>query len=363
MKRIGVFGATGQAGRLICQLLLEMEDVEVLACARTPDKLAQLQASLDSAGTKLTTQAVDIHNSAGVGNVLDKVDLIVGATSQWQDGPVLAARAAESSTHYCGIYLSNSDKWKRLRKLHDLCIERGITIIDDCGTHPGLPAVMIRWMNKRTPLRGAWVGGKLDLEWDSLGLTDETVADFVSEIETTDPSVYAERTWKRGYRFTRQFDFGIGQGPKTCAPMLMEEMREVVETETLDSTGFYIAGFGPFFDNAIIPFSILLSKINRRMSRNLLWWGLRRFASRPGYAVVQLDGERADNAGFVKMTVSHDDPYFLTAVPVVATIQQVLTDPKPGTWTQATFVEPNTFFARLQSMGLRVRSENGLDGI
>ncbi len=361
MNRIGVFGATGQTGRLICQLLLEKEDVEVLACARTPEKLLKLQTSLDSLGTRLSTQVVDVHDSANVDSVLDKVDLIVGATSQWCDGPVLAARAAESSTNYCGIYLSNSEKWKRLRKLHDVCLERGVTIVDDCGTHPGLPAVMIRWISTRTPLRAAWVGGKFDLEWDSLGLTDETVADFVSEIETADPSVFSQGSWKKGYRLTRQFDFGVGQGPETCTPMLMEEIREVVETEPLDSTGFYIAGFGPLFDKAIIPLGILLSKFNRRMSGNLLWWGLRRFASRPGHAIVQLDGERADVSGTVKMTISHDDPYFLTAVPVVATIRQVLTAPKPGTWTQAAFVEPDQFVAHLQSMGLRVNSEYGLN--
>lgn len=361
MKRVGVFGATGQTGRLICQLLLEREDVEILACARTTEKLAKLQASLDSSGSRLSTQAIDLHDDAIVDGVVDEVDLIVGATSQWQDGLILAARAASSSTDYCGIYLSNADKWAQLRALHDTCLDRGVTVVDDCGTHPGLPAVMIRRIHVRTPLRSAWVGGKFDLQWDTLGLAEETVTDFVAEIETADPTVFIDGVWKRGYSLGRQFDFGAGRGPETCTPMLMEEIRELVETESIDSTGFYIAGFGPFIDYFIIPLSILLSKVNRRISRNLLWWGLRGYASRAGSAVVQLDGERADGAGPVKMTVSHDDPYFLTAVPVVATIQQVLTDPKPGVWTQAAFVEPDGFFESLQGMGLRVDTQTGTD--
>ena len=44
MKKIAVFGATGQAGRPICQLLLEEQEYEVIACSRTPEKLDKLKA-------------------------------------------------------------------------------------------------------------------------------------------------------------------------------------------------------------------------------------------------------------------------------------------------------------------------------
>ena len=148
MKKIAVFGATGQTGRLICQLLLDQDqDIQILACARTLEKLEKLQASLDSSGTRLTTHSIDLHNTAAVDSILGQVDLAVGATSQWQDGPALAARALEASIHYCGINLSNAEKWEQLRNMHDNSVERGISIVDDCGTHPGLPGAMIRWVN------------------------------------------------------------------------------------------------------------------------------------------------------------------------------------------------------------------------
>ena len=356
MKKIAVFGATGQTGRLICQLLLDQDqDIQILACARTLEKLEKLQASLDSSGTRLTTHSIDLHNTAAVDSILGQVDLAVGATSQWQDGPALAARALEASIHYCGINLSNAEKWEQLRNMHDNSVERGISIVDDCGTHPALPGAMIRWVNQRTRLRAAWVAGKFDLQWESLGLVEETITDFIAEIENADPSVFTDGHWKKGYSNTRQFDFGTGKGPETCTPMLMEEIHEVVQTESLQSTGFYIAGFGTFIDYVIIPLSLVLSKINRKLSRNLLWWGLRRHASRPSFALVQLDGEREDGTP-VKMTVAHDDPYYATAAPVVATILQALANPKPGVWTQAAFVETDAFFDSLQQMGLKVET-------
>lgn len=357
MRQIAIFGATGQTGRFICELLLGLEDIEVVACARTPEKLAKLQKSLEGSGARLSTRAVDLRSAADVDDIVRQVDLVVGATSQWQDGVALAARAAEQSTDYCGIYLSNPEKWERLRALEDVCVAHGAMAIDDCGTHPGLPGAMIRWFNQRAPLRAAWVGGKFDLEWDKLGLAYETVTEFIAEIETAEPSIFCSGEWKRGYSLTRDFDFGGDGRTDTCTPMLMEEIREVVETESLDSAGFYIAGFGRFIDYVVIPTSMALSKVSRKMSRDLLWWGLRRHASRPSFAVVQLDGERADGSGPVLMKVAHADPYYLTAVPVVATIQQALEDPKPGVWTQSSFVDPDLFFTRLREMGVQITTE------
>lgn len=357
MKRIAVFGATGHAGRLICELLLRVDEFEVVACSRTPDKLARLQATLGPSSPRLETRTVDLRSGVGLEQVLGQVDLVVGATSQWQDAPALAARAARSSAHYCGIYLSNHQKWQQLRALHETCVERDVMVIDDCGTHPGLPGVMIRWVNERTPLRAAWVGGKFDLQWDALRPSEETVSDFVSEIEMADPSTFTDGHWKRGYSLIREFDFGQGRDQVACTPMLMEEIREVAETGSLDTVGFYIAGFGPLMDYVLIPLSTALAKAHRGLSRNLLWWGLRRHASRPPFAVVRLDGERADGSGPVKMRVSHDDPYYATAVPLVATVVQALENPKPGVWTQASFVEPGPFFDTLKEMGLQVTAQ------
>ena len=280
--------------------------------------------------------------------------MIVGATSQWQDSLVLAKRAAEASTHYCGTYLSNAEKWHALRKLESICLDHETMIVDDCGTHPGLPAAMIRRIMLQTPLKAAWVGGKFDLEWSRLDLSIETATDFMSEIESTDPSLFLEGRWKRGYSHARQFKFKNSQKSNNCIPMLIEEIRELAQSGDLPSTGFFIAGFSTFFDYVIIPVSMLLNKFNRRASGKLLIWALRRFASRPRYAELKLDAEVEDSGKTVSMVISHDDPYFITAVPVVETIRQIFSSPKPGVWTQGMFVEPETFFDNLQQMGVDV---------
>ena len=176
----------------------------------------------------------------------------------------------------------------------------------------------------------------------------------MAEIETADPSIFVEGQWKRGYAQARQFKFQDEQESANCIPMLMEEMRELAQSGALPSTGFFIAGFSPFVDYVIIPVSMLLTKINRRASGKLLIWGLRRFASRPRCAVLQLEAEIEGSGDSVRMVVSHNDPYFITAAPVVETIRQVLSSAKPGVWTQRMFVEPETYFDNLQQMGIDV---------
>ena len=59
MMKIAVFGATGQAGRLICQQLLKEQNFKVITCARTTEKLEKLKAV-----EKALSQALESQESA-----------------------------------------------------------------------------------------------------------------------------------------------------------------------------------------------------------------------------------------------------------------------------------------------------------
>ncbi|WP_438454492.1 saccharopine dehydrogenase NADP-binding domain-containing protein [Vibrio alginolyticus] len=354
MKKIAVFGATGQTGRLICSLLLEHFEFQVIACARTEKSLVHLKTSLGYKGEVLTIRPVDINDSSNLDAIFSQVDLVVGATSQWNDSVTLATKAIKTSTHYCGTYLSHPNKWVKLRELEACCLENKTMIVDDCGTHPGIPAAMIRKIQQQRPLHTAWVGGKFDLEWDQLGLAADTVSDFISEIESTIPSIFDGGHWKHGYRYMRHFNFKGSSQQESCVPMLMEEIKELVQSGGLVSTGFFVAGFGFVVDYVIMPLSLVLSKVNHRSSRALFWWGLQRFASRPRQAILQLEAKVKGSNDTVNMVVSHDDPYFITAASVVEAIKQMFTSPQPGLWTQGSFVEPEGFFKGLKQMGVSI---------
>lgn len=352
--RIAVIGATGNAGRLITRLLLEDSSVEVNACARTEDGLRALEASLAPSAGTLRTTVVDVEGSRGLSEAASAADLLVGATSRAEHAPILASLAVEHGASYIGVYLSDPRKWRRLRRLQGRCVERRVTVLDDGGCHPGVPGAMIRLAAEEEGLSTAWVGAKFGLRWDRLDAASETIEDFLAEVEATDPSVFVDRAWVRGYRHVRSFDFGRGDGPVSCVPMCIEEIRELAESGTVESTGFFMAGFGPLMDYGVLPASMGLARLNRRLAAAVFSWGLRRLASKPEQADLLLDGTRRSDGSPVRVRVSHPDPYFLTAAPVVAAIHEMRAAPRPGVWTQAGFVEPRRFFRALGEMGVSV---------
>lgn len=152
MRQIAVFGATGYAGRWLTRLLLEDRDTEVTACARDETRLADLRASQADAPGTLKTQAADLGSDRDVESIVSRADLVIGATSRWIEGYRLATAALAQSTSYFGIYLSSAEKWRRLRRLHGECLDRGVMLIDDGGVPRELAAeTLILKANQKTP--------------------------------------------------------------------------------------------------------------------------------------------------------------------------------------------------------------------
>ena len=352
--RVAVLGATGQAGRTVSRLLLQEAAIDVVACGRNDERLDALAASLSGSGSALTTTVCELSDEARLREVLASVDVVVGATSRWTDGPRIATQAIEAGTSYLGLYLSSPQKWQQLRALEAASRDRGIAVVDDGGVHPGLPGSMIRFANDESPLASAWVGGKLSVNWRARRFAPETVRDFAAELGLMDPALMRDREWVRGYRHSRRFDFGDGRGPVSCVPMCLEEVREVAnEFPELQSTGFFIAGFGSVVDYGVLPLALALGSVRSRTASRILLWGLRQFASSSEDAALVLEGVALDGRR-ITLKVSHPDPYLLTGIPVVATIRQILAAPKPGVWTQSAFVEPRRFFQDVERLGASV---------
>ena len=78
MKKVAVFGATGQTGHIICELLLKDKAFEVIACARTTKKLERLKAKLDPSGDRLSLRTVDLQQGGDdLEQIINEADLIV----------------------------------------------------------------------------------------------------------------------------------------------------------------------------------------------------------------------------------------------------------------------------------------------
>jgi len=262
---------------------------------------------------------------------------------------------------YLDIQVSHT-KTQRLLAMDAQARAAGVTIVTDGGFHPGVPAAMVRYADQHLGgLERALVASVIAVDWAALRpLADSTVAEMMEEFRDFAYEEYRSGRWgSAGTQPT--FTFPDPFGPRKAAAMGLAEMHQLTQAKPgLRETGFYVGGFNPVVDYAMIPLAmagmrIAPDRLGPPLGR-LLHWGLLRFTRPPYGTMLQLDGNAAGQPPRTLMRISHPDAYFVTAAPTVAAALQILdgTARRPGAHTQAMLVEPVRFFADQAAMGLTV---------
>jgi len=118
--------------------------------------------------------------------------------------------------------------------------------------------------------------------------------------------------------------------------MSLEEMWALPEMLGLDELGFYGAGMNWFVDYLVIPAAFVLGKVQKGLGREILASlmvnALERFSPLQEEVVTVMEAVGKDGAvpNRVRITVRHNDAYFITAAPVVACVRQYLQEKIPS---------------------------------
>jgi len=357
--RIALLGGYGNAGRAVATLLRHHASSDILVLGRDPERArvaAHELRTVDGRGS-VDWAAADATRPGDLRRHLAPGDIIVVASSTIPETGGLADAALEVGCDWLDLNLPAAPKHAALKSRLARITGAGLCFVTDGGVHPGVPGALVRHAAAHMPLRRAWVAARFDVDWAALRFSRSTAEEFLDEISTAELRVLVDGYWVRGYRYARRFDFGPPLGASQCVPMYLPELMEVHDAlPTLEALGFFVAGFGPVADWAIMPLTALGARVlpwARTYFADLLAWGLATFSERTRGSAVVLAAEGVAGE-HLALRLFHEDPYVLTAAPVVATLLQWEEARRPGLHMQAMFVEPGRFLEDIGALGVMV---------
>lgn len=363
-----ILGGYGNAGLAIARLLAKVGDLQVFLAGRSIERALEAAQRLNAElGTnRFSGLAVNAASRESLLAAFRQVDLVIVAASTIAHTQMVAEAALEAGIDYLDVQISAQAKHAALESLRERIRASGRCFIADGGFRPGIPAAMVRYAACQIAgLESAAVASAFQVDWQNREFSASSAAEFVDELKSFSPRILKDGAWQSASLGAyQQVDFGLPFGIKYCAPMFMEEFRELPDMiHTLKDTGFYSSGLGGIVDYVIIPLAFALLALSPQGSRSLIArlmeWGLKHTTRPPYGAVLQMNARGQGRS--LRMKIYHPDAYVVTAAPAVACLFQYVdgTIRKSGLWKQATLVEPLRFFDDLARLGLQVTVEFG----
>lgn len=357
--KVGILGATGQAGRVIAKRLVSEKIGDPVLLGRNQAKLEMLRDELlPEAASPSGIAVVDMRNQESLEQAFRKIDFLVIALSSFEHLPVVIRAAVNTKTDCLDILLCSAAKRNFLNAQREVFEKQGLCYITDGGYHPGVPAAMALWAETLCPgLHSIDIYGSFGVNWRKKQFSPETISDFSSELKNMEMSVLKEGKWISSWKHMKRFDFGDDRGEKDCVAMGMDEIRLLPRfIPTLKNTGFYIAGFGRIIDWGILPLSLLALNLFPHAAKHVarfFVWGLKSFGPDNEWSILHCKGD--GDHGSIDIAASYPDAYGFTALPVIACLKQYAETPhRAGLWQQALFVDPSRFWKDLQLMGAKM---------
>jgi saccharopine dehydrogenase (NAD+, L-lysine-forming) len=372
MRTILILGGYGNAGRVITERLLKETDCCIIVAGRNFHAAAKAAADLNRGycGNRALAAHVDASDPGGLAAKFAGVDLVVTAAPITGLAAGVARAAVNAGADLIDVGIGAS-KCAELRAFDTLVRDAGRSVIADAGFHPGLPAVLVRyvagWFDR---LEAADVGSVIQIDWRNLAapISQSTAAEMIDEFRDFCTDSFRDGKWVTlpWKDVLISMDFPAGFGRRPCTSWFLEEMRALPEMiPSLRRTGFYVGGFNWFSDYVMMPVMLAASRLPKgavtRTVANLFLWSLKAF-SKPPYGTllkVEAEGIAEGRPARAELVVSHNSGYVFTGVPVVACVLQYLNGAarKPGVSLMGHILEPRRLLQDMQRMGIIIEEK------
>ena len=366
MKTILILGGSGFTGRLLARHLLEHTDIKLKLAARNLDKVQILADRLNSEfkGRRVAATRVDAADAVSLKIALQGTDLLlVAAPLTSAPCETVIHTALDACVDYLDVQIGRN-KLALLQSLGEEIKNAGCCFITEAGFHPGLPAVLVRYVaGQLDTIESAITAGYLNMGGSKLPYT-ESVDELMEVFKDYQGQVFKNGKWTKSSSFDiRKIKFGGDIGLKNCYSMFFPEMQSLPEMyPSLKEVGFYISEMHWLVDYVITMVVMAgLWLFPRRAIRpmgKLMWWAMLNLPKPPYRVELRVDamGRKNDQQVTLCTRVAHPDGYELTAIPVVAALIQVLdgTARKPGVWLMGHLVDPKRLMEDMQTMGVEI---------
>ncbi len=366
-SRIFIFGATGYAGRSICNYLLKHTECGLIVSSRELEKALDLADKLNEDADNKRVVGVELSRleTDELARVFTSIDVFI------QAGPaldaisllILAKAVIAAGAHWVDLQLPSSQH-ETILSLEKPIKQAELTFATQGGFHPGLPAVMVRWAAKHIPnLEKARVSAWLNPE-EGLPVTSG-IPELIDALRDYKPKRFRDGSWDELSTWSKdaykKVNFAFGAGEQYVSPMHLDEIYTLPPSiPSLNELSFAIGGFNPITNYVIGPIMFgglkMLPMVPDEMWGKMLAWSTQKFPKPPYGTILQLDaaGETEDGRESIHLAITLDDAYDFTAIPVVAYLMQLLDGSlsQPGAQYMAMLPEPDRFFADMETMGV-----------
>lgn len=361
-KRVLIVGGYGETGRSVAKHLLERLEVNLVIAGRNLRKAELSAAELcRSYGEgRAIGVGMDAGNVSQLRPILEECAVIVNAGPAFGEDVLcrMASTAINANTHWIDVQFNHMQE-KLLLSFDEKARKNDVCFCIQSGFHPGLPAAMVRWAEKKMDeMEEAEVSAFLN-PGGGLKYT-QGVDELVGMFRDYKGHHYHDGKWNKATMWKVDFQLGIGR--RDVAAMTLGEMLPLPNMiPTLKKTGFAIGGFSWVANWIVTPFMMFGLKVFPFIPLSawgrLLCWSIAKFGREPFITALQLDAKGIVNGERHKATlvVSHKEEYELTAVPVVAMLEQMLEggNCRPGVHYAALMPDVDEFFAAIEEMGIK----------
>ncbi|NWJ45834.1 MAG: saccharopine dehydrogenase NADP-binding domain-containing protein [Chloroflexi bacterium] len=364
-KNFLILGGYGNSGLLLAKLILKESDSTVILAGRSSDKAKAAAEELNRQypEARVIARRVDITDPSSLNEAFNEVDMVILAAGSTKDTVNVAKAAIAAGVDYYDIQLSTSTKINALKAMEKEIQQAGLCFITDGGFHPGLPALLVRYIAPYFDrLESANVGSVILEDFKEYPITQSNAQGFLEDLKDWRMDAFVGGQWKKGY-YQKKFDFGPVFGKRNTTHMYMEEMRLVPELiPSLEETGFYVGGFNWLMDYIVLPLAFISLKVRPEKTvpqvARLAAWAMNSMSKPPYITILKLEANGWKNYKPVKaeLAISHLDGYAFTVIPVMACLLQYLNSDirKPGLFYQAHLPEPRQMLLDMEKMGVKI---------